>query len=385
MTLHARSPHLFRTSGATSGPGRPRPFERRLRHRAGARRTAHPEPAALRRRAEALLGGSSPPRTVQPVGPVGPLGPAAGVARVDREVADRDVAGREPAGREVAGREPADREVAGRTTGPAGPAAGPAVDVGEAPAGRAAVPVGVTGAATAEAPGPVPAGAWASAVRDRLPLWLQARCGVEARAVGAVAVVLLVGLGFAAQHYWTARPEAVTAPAVVAPGPAPAGAPPPGPASDGTAALPGTAQGPPARIVVDVGGKVRDPGVRRLPAGSRVEDALAAAGGVRPGTDTTGLNRARVLTDGEQVLVGVPAQTPPGAAAPAAGPQPGPISLGSATVEQLDGLPGVGPVLAQHIVDFRTARGGFRSVEELRQVDGIGERRFADLRTRVRP
>ncbi|MFE2144079.1 ComEA family DNA-binding protein, partial [Streptomyces sp. NPDC059456] len=63
----------------------------------------------------------------------------------------------------------------------------------------------------------------------------------------------------------------------------------------------------------------------------------------------------------------------------------GPLSLGTATVEQLDGLPGVGPVLAQHIVEFRTARGGFRSVEELRQVDGIGERRFADLRKLVRP
>ncbi len=145
-----------------------------------------------------------------------------------------------------------------------------------------------------------------------------------------------------------------------------------------------------ARIVVDVSGKVRDPGVRRLPAGSRVEDALAAAGGVRPGTDTTGLNRARVLVDGEQVVVGAPAQPPPaagpgGGAGSGPGPGPGPLSLGSATVAQLDGLPGVGPVLAQHIVDFRTARGGFRSVEELRQVDGIGERRFADLRRLVRP
>ncbi|MFD3540960.1 helix-hairpin-helix domain-containing protein [Streptomyces sp. NPDC058662] len=135
---------------------------------------------------------------------------------------------------------------------------------------------------------------------------------------------------------------------------------------------------------MDIGGKVRDPGVRRLPAGSRVEDALAAAGGVRPGTDTTGLNRARVLVDGEQVLVGVVAQPPPAGAGAPPGP-PSPLSLGSATVEQLDGLPGVGPVLAQHIVDFRTARGGFRSVEELRQVNGIGERRFADLRALVRP
>ncbi|MEV7443429.1 ComEA family DNA-binding protein [Streptomyces sp. NPDC091204] len=226
------------------------------------------------------------------------------------------------------------------------------------------------------------------AVRERLPLWLQARCGVEPRTVAAVSVVLVAAVGFAGQQYWSARPRAVTVPALVAPGVAPAAAtatagPPAAPAGGG-----GAAGG--ARIVVDVSGKVRDPGVRRLPAGSRVEDALAAAGGVRPGTDTTGLNRARVLVDGEQVLVGASAQPPPGGAVAGAGPgpagpAPGPLSLGSATVAQLDGLPGVGPVLAQHIVDFRTARGGFRSVEELRQVDGIGERRFADLRTRVRP
>ncbi|WP_323181766.1 ComEA family DNA-binding protein [Streptomyces sp. NBC_01408] len=227
-------------------------------------------------------------------------------------------------------------------------------------------------------------------MRERLPVWLQARCGVEPRTVAAVAVVLLVAVGFAAQQYWSGRPQPVTAPAVVAPGTAPPVIPDPAPVP-AAAALPGAAQGAGARIVVDVSGKVRDPGVRRLPAGSRVEDALAAAGGVRPGTDTTGLNRARVLVDGEQVLVGAPAQPQPPAggagsgSGPGSGPSAAPISLGSATVEQLDGLPGVGPVLAQHIVDFRTARGGFRSVEELRQVEGIGERRFADLRTRVRP
>ncbi|MGW5850154.1 helix-hairpin-helix domain-containing protein [Streptomyces sp. NPDC055254] len=232
------------------------------------------------------------------------------------------------------------------------------------------------------------------AVRERLPVWLQARCGMEPRTVAAVAVVLVGAVGFAAQQYWSARPAVVTPAAVVAPAPAPgtgpASAPGPGrgPGQAWTDPLPAAAVAGAAvpaegggRIVVDVSGKVRDPGVRRLPAGSRVEDALAAAGGVRPGTDTTGLNRARVLVDGEQVLVGTPAQPQPGGT----GPAPGPLSLGSATVEQLDGLPGVGPVLAQHIVDFRTARGGFRSVEELRQVNGIGERRFADLRTLVRP
>ncbi|MFI5862580.1 helix-hairpin-helix domain-containing protein [Streptomyces sp. NPDC051546] len=209
------------------------------------------------------------------------------------------------------------------------------------------------------------------AVRERLPVWLQTRCGVEPRTVAAVSVVLVVAVGFAAQQYGASRPRPVTAPAVVAPAAAALPA--------ATAARSGPGGGP---ILVDVSGKVRDPGVRKLPAGSRVEDALAAAGGVRPGTDITGLNRARVLMDGEQVLVGAPAPPlPPGRGGPAAGP----LSLGTATAEQLDGLPGVGPVLAQHIVDFRTARGGFRSVEELRQVNGIGERRFADLRELVRP
>ncbi|WP_324617042.1 ComEA family DNA-binding protein [Streptomyces sp. NRRL F-2747] len=219
------------------------------------------------------------------------------------------------------------------------------------------------------------------AVRERLPMWLQARCAVEPRTVAAVGVVLAAAVAFGAQQLWTARPQPVTAPPVVAPATAPG--PSPGPAAAGG--------GEGARIVVDVSGKVRDPGVRRLPAGARVEDALAAAGGVRPGADTSGLNRARVLVDGEQVVVGVPAQPAPGGPGPGTVPgaggggAAGPLSLGTATVEQLDGLPGVGPVLAQHIVEFRTARGGFRSVEELRQVDGIGERRFADLRKLVRP
>ncbi|MFH7594958.1 ComEA family DNA-binding protein [Streptomyces racemochromogenes] len=211
-------------------------------------------------------------------------------------------------------------------------------------------------------------------MRERLPVWVQVRCGVEPRSVAAVGVVLAVAVGFAVQQYGAARPQPVKAPAVLAPAPPPAPPPVPGAGS----------AGPGGRIVVDVAGKVRDPGVRRLPGGSRVEDALAAAGGVRPGTDTTGLNLARVLVDGEQVLVGVTAQPVPGGGGPAGGPVPGPLSLAGATVEQLDGLPGVGPVLARHIVEFRTARGGFRAVEDLRQVEGIGERRFAELRKLVR-
>lgn len=107
-------------------------------------------------------------------------------------------------------------------------------------------------------------------------MWFQARCGVEPRTVAAVGVVLVVAVGFAGQQYWSARPRAVTAPAVVAQGAVPAAATAPVPAPAGGSG------GGPARIVVDVSGKVRDPGVRRLPAGSRVEDALSAAGECGP-------------------------------------------------------------------------------------------------------
>jgi competence protein ComEA len=232
------------------------------------------------------------------------------------------------------------------------------------------------------------------ALRERMPVWLQARCGLERRSVVALAVVLVVAAGFAVQHFWTGRTQAVRAPEVVA---APFAERSAEAGTGASAGAPTAVASPVAEIVVDVSGKVRQPGVHRLPAGSRVADALRAAGGVRPGTDTEGLNRARFLVDGEQVVVGGPAVPGVGAggavgggpvgsagSVPGAGPA-APVSLNTATVDQLDTLPGVGPVLAQHIVDYRTQHGGFRSVDELREVNGIGERRFADLRNLVRP
>ncbi|MFF8604726.1 helix-hairpin-helix domain-containing protein [Streptomyces sp. NPDC015346] len=237
------------------------------------------------------------------------------------------------------------------------------------------------------------------AVRDRLPVWAQSRCGLEPRTLAALAVVLVVAAGFAGRYFWTGRPEVVRAPEIVRAAPPEIG--PTSPASPVSSAPPGgfggatePTAGAPPEVVVDVSGKVRRPGVLTLPAGSRVADALRAAGGVRPGTDVTGLNRARVLMDGEQVVVGLPLSTAPGLGAgagggggvgSAGGGRAAPLSLNAATVEQLDTLPGVGPVLAQHIVDHRTEHGGFRTVAELREVNGIGERRFADLAPLVRP
>lgn len=146
------------------------------------------------------------------------------------------------------------------------------------------------------------------------------------------------------------------------------------------------------QVVVAVLGTVALPGLVRLPPGSRVDDAVRAAGGVLPGSDPGLLNLARVLTDGEQVFVGIeppPGQPAPGPApaGPAGGAPPasasGPVDLNTATLADLDGLPGVGPVLAQRILDWRTDQGPFTSVDQLREVSGIGEKTFAELEPAV--
>jgi competence protein ComEA len=139
-------------------------------------------------------------------------------------------------------------------------------------------------------------------------------------------------------------------------------------------------------LVVAVAGKVRQPGLVRVPPGSRVADVLEAAGGPLPGADLSGVNLARKVGDGEQVAVGVP-PAPDAGQAPASGGDSGtagPLDLNSAGVEQLDALPGVGPVTAQRIVEWRTRNGRFATVDQLREVEGIGERRFGQLRELVR-
>ncbi|MFF1298733.1 MULTISPECIES: helix-hairpin-helix domain-containing protein [unclassified Streptomyces] len=351
MALRSRS----RTATPTSGPGRGPASDVRTRHHPRHDRTPrgrhrYASAEELRRRAEVMFADRVGERREAGTGPPGPDGGGLPGAEADGIGADADFG-------------PDD-----------GPAQGDRADVPPATGDRR-----------------VRAGL---ALRERMPVWLQARCGLERRSVVALAVVLVVAAGFAVQHFWAGRTQAVRPPEVVA---APF-------AERSEQAGPGTSAGAPnavgspvPEIVVDVTGKVREPGVHRLPAGSRVADALRAAGGVRSGTDTEGLNRARFLVDGEQVVVGGPAApgagqggTAGGGPVGSAGSVPGagpaaPVPLNTATVDQLDTLPGVGPVLAQHIVDYRTQHGGFRSVDELREVNGIGERRFADLRNLVRP
>jgi competence protein ComEA len=140
------------------------------------------------------------------------------------------------------------------------------------------------------------------------------------------------------------------------------------------------------RVYVHVAGAVRRPGLFRVPAGSRVAAALARAGGPGPKADLTLVNLAARVQDGQQVVVPVVgAALPAGAGAggtAAAGAKP---SLATATVEQLEELDGIGPTLAERIVEYRDAHGGFRSLGELRDVDGIGEKRFASLREALQP
>jgi competence protein ComEA len=153
----------------------------------------------------------------------------------------------------------------------------------------------------------------------------------------------------------------------------------------GTAAPPG--------LVVHVAGGVVRPGVYHLPPGSRVDDAIAAAGGPVPGVDVDTVNRAAPLTDGQRIRVPLPGEPPPpeppppaatdgvgaggaggGAATPAS-----PVNLNTATAEELETLPGVGPAIAAAIIDQRTRTGGFRTVRDLLDVRGIGESRLAQL------
>ncbi|MEW2380160.1 helix-hairpin-helix domain-containing protein [Micromonospora sp. NPDC047812] len=268
----------------------------------------------------------------------------------------------------------------GRSGGPVGPSVdhpGP-VGVSEpVPSPPRAPASSLAGAAELPEPDP-PVRAAEAAVASRLPgpgAFDPGRRGV--RALAAVAVVVVLGAGFWA---WRSRPQTEPVRPVASVG-----------ASDATVTgLAEPAATPAGELVVAVAGKVRRPGLVRVPAGARVADAVEAAGGALPGVDVALLNPARKVTDGELILVGVAA--PPGAAPPpgaAVGGAPGApgaggrLNLNTATLAQLDALPGVGPVLAQRILARRDQQGGFRSVGDLRQVDGIGDARYEQLKDLV--
>ena len=146
----------------------------------------------------------------------------------------------------------------------------------------------------------------------------------------------------------------------------------------------GAAKAPAAELIIDVVGKVRKPGIVTVPKGSRVYQAIEAAGGLKGRVDTATLNMARVLADGEQILVGIePVGAPAAAEGPSGAPAGAKVNLNTATAEQLDTLPGVGPVTAQAILDWRQENGRFGSVEDLLDVKGIGDATLAELRDHV--
>jgi len=218
----------------------------------------------------------------------------------------------------------------------------------------------------------------AAAVRDRLPLAVR---GVvvepRARALAGIVGVLVLGLLLGGLLIWRGRPASEPVPTVQRSGP-PVSAASVSPTASSTSG---------STLVVHVAGAVRRPGLVQLRAGARVADAVAAAGGAARNAELASVNLARPVVDGEQLVVLARGEGPAAAAPPAAGgpaSSGAPIDLNSATLEQLDTLPGVGPVLAQRILDWRAEHGRFGSTDELREVSGIGEATFADIKPLVR-
>lgn len=199
--------------------------------------------------------------------------------------------------------------------------------------------------------------------------------------LAVVAVLASAGLAVAAWSVLRASPREIPAPAS---GPASSLVASPTPGSTQLLVGPGSVTPDPSPVVIDIAGRVRRPGVATLPNGSRVVDALKHAGGARRGVDLTTLNLARILVDGEQILVGSPAASGPAAAgAQAAPPASAMVNLNTASQEVLESLPGVGPVTAAKILAWRSEHGGFTAVEELLDVAGIGPKTLAELAPHV--
>jgi competence protein ComEA len=225
------------------------------------------------------------------------------------------------------------------------------------------------------------------------------------RAIAALGVVVVAVIVLTVAWVFSSRPQSLT---VAADGAQAATIGPRGSAAPSPAALSSTSSSSSSTlssstasaaniggdVVVDVEGKVRHPGLYHLRPGARVDDALRLAGGVKPGVSAVGLNRAAKLTDGQQIVVGL---TPPAAGGAAAGgggasgagggvagsATPSTVNLNTADLAQLEQLPGVGPVLAQHILDWRSQHGGFARVDQLQDVSGIGPSKFAALKDAV--
>ncbi len=133
-------------------------------------------------------------------------------------------------------------------------------------------------------------------------------------------------------------------------------------------------------LIIDVAGKVKNPDVYELPQGSRVIDAIKAAGGVGKGADSSGVNMARLLEDGEQIYIESGSSPTHSLSSASRGTRGGKVNLNRANLSELDGLPGVGPVLAARIIEWRSKNGNFKSVDELRRVSGIGDAKFNELK-----
>jgi competence protein ComEA len=212
--------------------------------------------------------------------------------------------------------------------------------------------------------------------------------------IGLLAVGGLV-IGVAVTWYLRSIPSPVTisedahvqvTPAVVQVTPAAA-------PTESAGSAPSTGSGQPSEIVVDVAGRVRNPGVYTFHPGDRVIDAIRRAGGALPGADLMSLNLAAPLTDAEQIIVGrADGKGPPSSTTSAGGSgtggtsgggstgePPRKVNINTASLEELDSLPGIGPVLAQRIIDYRTQHGPFQSVQDLLDVPGIGDSHLADL------
>jgi len=139
----------------------------------------------------------------------------------------------------------------------------------------------------------------------------------------------------------------------------------------------------PVDLIINVAGKVNNPGVYQLPKGCRVIDAIKAAGNQRNGVDISDINLARILVDGEQILVGSPKPSS-GKIAPKKITIDNPLDINRATITQLDSLPGIGPVTAQRIIDYRTKVGRINSVDELKKISGLGGAKFEEIKSLLR-